>query len=292
MITIESYKNIIIVSINKDKIDNFWELLENAKNKSFSSNNGKILQFIYNDISKVIIRDNNIIIFINSINFNTIRNIFKDYLNSKRIFPLDISLEQLGFIIEPEEVKDIVFECGEFDEELFSEACVQQLLYKENFRYPFKYQGQYYDPEIELCYNRFRYYYSETGRYISQDPIGFLSGEPNFFAYVSDTNAWLDVLGLFRKPINWPSKDNININMDHILSNHTETGSGFIQSSRMGGKKDSFDPNLSKTQIEKKIREAYAAAYSREKVHKEHDKNNEEFHTKHKLRGLSKCKFH
>ncbi|WP_164997594.1 RHS repeat domain-containing protein [Capnocytophaga sp. oral taxon 878] len=67
---------------------------------------------------------------------------------------------------------------------------------KENFRCPFKYQGQYYDPEIELCYNRFRYYHPETGRYISEDPIGFLSGEPNFFAYVSDTNAWLDVLGL------------------------------------------------------------------------------------------------
>ena len=67
---------------------------------------------------------------------------------------------------------------------------------KENFRCPFKYQGQYYDSEVELCYNRFRYYHSETGRYISQDPIGFLSGEPNFFAYVSDTNAWVDVLGL------------------------------------------------------------------------------------------------
>ena len=67
---------------------------------------------------------------------------------------------------------------------------------KENFRCPFKYQGQYYDPEIELCYNRFRYYHPETGRYISEDPIGFLSGEPNFFAYVSDTNWWLDVLGL------------------------------------------------------------------------------------------------
>ena len=67
---------------------------------------------------------------------------------------------------------------------------------KENFRCPFKYQGQYYDPEIELCYNRFRYYHPETGRYISEDPIRFLSGEPNFFAYVSDTNAWLDLLGL------------------------------------------------------------------------------------------------
>ena len=61
---------------------------------------------------------------------------------------------------------------------------------------PFKYQGQYYDSEVELCYNRFRYYHPETGRYISEDPIGFLSGEANFFAYVSDTNAWVDLLGL------------------------------------------------------------------------------------------------
>ena len=67
---------------------------------------------------------------------------------------------------------------------------------KENFRCPFKYQGQYYDSEVELCYNRFRYYHPETGRYISQDPIGFLSGEPNFFAYVGDTNAWVDIFGL------------------------------------------------------------------------------------------------
>ena len=47
-----------------------------------------------------------------------------------------------------------------------------------------------------MCYNRFRYYHPETGRYISEDPIRFLSGEPNFFAYVSDTNAWVDLLGL------------------------------------------------------------------------------------------------
>ena len=67
---------------------------------------------------------------------------------------------------------------------------------KENFRCSFKYQGQYYDSEVELCYNRFRYYHPETGRYISEDPIRFLSGEANFFAYVSDTNVWVDVLEL------------------------------------------------------------------------------------------------
>ena len=69
---------------------------------------------------------------------------------------------------------------------------------KENFRCPFKYQGQYYDSEVELCYNRFRYYHPETGRYISEDPIKLLGGF-NVFAYVSDTNAWVDVLGLNSK---------------------------------------------------------------------------------------------
>ena len=69
---------------------------------------------------------------------------------------------------------------------------------KENFRCPFKYQGQYYDSEVELCYNRFRYYHPETGRYISEDPIKLLGGF-NVFAYVGDTNAWVDLLGLNSK---------------------------------------------------------------------------------------------
>ena len=46
-----------------------------------------------------------------------------------------------------------------------------------------------------MCYNRFRYYHPETGRYISQDPIKLLGGF-NVFAYVGDTNAWVDLLGL------------------------------------------------------------------------------------------------
>ena len=90
---------------------------------------------------------------------------------------------------------------------------------KENFRCPFKYQGQYYDPEIELCYNRFRYYHPETGRYISEDPIGFLSGEPNFFAYVSDTNDEVDIFGL--APKNYTRKrKKYNIRDRGALSEH------------------------------------------------------------------------
>ena len=57
---------------------------------------------------------------------------------------------------------------------------------------PFLFQGQYYDEEIELAYNRFRYYDPEDGRYISQDPIGLLSGENNFYSYVNNPNLEID----------------------------------------------------------------------------------------------------
>ena len=36
---------------------------------------------------------------------------------------------------------------------------------------PFRYQGQYEDPETGLYYNRFRYYDPQAGGYIYQDPI-------------------------------------------------------------------------------------------------------------------------
>ena len=61
---------------------------------------------------------------------------------------------------------------------------------------PFLYQGQYFDFETGLCYNRFRYYSPETGLYISQDPIGLAGNNPNLYAYVKDSNWWVDILEL------------------------------------------------------------------------------------------------
>ncbi|WP_083253304.1 RHS repeat-associated core domain-containing protein [Flavivirga aquatica] len=58
------------------------------------------------------------------------------------------------------------------------------------------FQGQYYDPETNLAYNRFRYYSPDTGGYISQDPIRLSGGNPNFYAYVKDVNRWIDPFGL------------------------------------------------------------------------------------------------
>ena len=61
---------------------------------------------------------------------------------------------------------------------------------------PFKYQGQYEDAETGLYYNRFRYYDPNAGSYISQDPIGLVGSNPTLYAYVGDTNKWIDVWGL------------------------------------------------------------------------------------------------
>ncbi|MDO4729357.1 MAG: RHS repeat-associated core domain-containing protein [Bacteroidota bacterium] len=59
----------------------------------------------------------------------------------------------------------------------------------------FLYQGQYYDKETELAYNRFRYYDCNTGTYISKDPIG-LAGGLALYGYVKDVNKFVDIFGL------------------------------------------------------------------------------------------------
>ncbi|HVI47541.1 MAG TPA: DUF6531 domain-containing protein [Chitinophaga sp.] len=57
------------------------------------------------------------------------------------------------------------------------------------------YQGQYEDIETGLAYNRFRYYSTEEGMYISQDPIG-LDGGFALYNYVIDPNEEIDQFGL------------------------------------------------------------------------------------------------
>lgn len=66
---------------------------------------------------------------------------------------------------------------------------------------PFRFAGQYFDNETNLCYNRFRYYSPETGSYLSQDPIRLAGNNPTLYTYVPDPNSWLDPFGLEREPI-------------------------------------------------------------------------------------------
>ena len=60
---------------------------------------------------------------------------------------------------------------------------------------PFRFQGQQFDEETGLHYNRYRYYDPICGRFISSDPIG-LAGGINKYVYVANPNTWMDPLGL------------------------------------------------------------------------------------------------
>jgi RHS repeat-associated protein len=58
-----------------------------------------------------------------------------------------------------------------------------------------RFQGQYFDEETGLHYNRYRYYSPYVGRFVSKDPIGLLGGN-NSYQYASSSTGWIDPLGL------------------------------------------------------------------------------------------------
>lgn len=81
---------------------------------------------------------------------------------------------------------------------------------------PFRYQGQYEDEETGLYYNRFRYYSSQMGMYISSDPIGLAGNNPTLYGYVKDVNVWLDICGL-KCFLDTPKKKANTADIDDII---------------------------------------------------------------------------
>ncbi|WP_248741029.1 RHS repeat-associated core domain-containing protein, partial [Pseudomonas sp. MWU12-2029] len=60
---------------------------------------------------------------------------------------------------------------------------------------PLRFQGQYFDAESGLHYNRHRYYDPDVGRYLTLDPVK-LAGGLNQYRYVPNPTGWVDPLGL------------------------------------------------------------------------------------------------
>ncbi|MBD8094643.1 RHS domain-containing protein, partial [Pseudomonas fluorescens] len=60
---------------------------------------------------------------------------------------------------------------------------------------PLRFQGQYFDAESGLHYNRHRYYNPDIGRYLTPDPVK-LAGGINAYQYVPNPTGWVDPLGL------------------------------------------------------------------------------------------------
>ncbi|MBB3638290.1 RHS repeat-associated core domain-containing protein, partial [Variovorax atrisoli] len=70
---------------------------------------------------------------------------------------------------------------------------------RAGFRNPIRFQGQYWDEETGLHYNRYRYYDPFSGRFISKDPIG-LQGDINVHLFAPNAVEWVDPMGLARLP--------------------------------------------------------------------------------------------
>src|SRR4051794_12999096 len=51
----------------------------------------------------------------------------------------------------------------------------------------FKYAGMQYDAVIGLAYDNARWYSPASGRFVSQDPIGFAGGDANLYRYVGNS---------------------------------------------------------------------------------------------------------
>ena len=109
-----------------------------------------------------------------------------------------IVTDHLGTPVEAynEQGEEVWYRRLDMNGNVIEERSMNYTSYKDYIKIPFLFQGQYYDEEVKLAYNRFRYYAPELGRYISEDPIRFESGQVNLFTYVKDTNVWIDMLGL------------------------------------------------------------------------------------------------
>ena len=65
---------------------------------------------------------------------------------------------------------------------------------------PIRFQGQFFDTETSLHYNRFRYYDTDVGMFISRDPIELMGGF-NVFAYAPNPIHWIDPWGLANESV-------------------------------------------------------------------------------------------
>jgi len=95
-------------------------------------------------------------------------------------------------------VRQIVDETGNTVNSYQYDSYGRRTVLQEQVSNPFGYTGREYDSESGFYFYRARYYNPQTGRFISEDPIGLAGGDPNLYAYVRNnpTNT-VDPSGLF-----------------------------------------------------------------------------------------------
>jgi len=78
---------------------------------------------------------------------------------------------------------------------IYNSVKINQIQVSQNDLQPIRFQGQFFDTETGLHYNRFRYYDPDMGMFTTRDPIGLRGGD-NVFQYGPNPTGWIDPLGL------------------------------------------------------------------------------------------------
>uniref|UniRef100_UPI0025925716 RHS repeat-associated core domain-containing protein n=1 Tax=uncultured Psychrobacter sp. TaxID=259303 RepID=UPI0025925716 len=81
------------------------------------------------------------------------------------------------------------------EDDVWHEQQLNPLQVEKEHLQPIRFQGQHYDIETGLHYNRFRYYDPDVGMFTTRDPIGLMGGD-NVFQYAPNPTGWIDPLGL------------------------------------------------------------------------------------------------
>ncbi|MBK5530634.1 RHS domain-containing protein [Pseudomonas sp. TH06] len=133
----------------------------------------------------------------------------------KKACPFYYQLDHLG---TPQELTDYSGEIvwsAQYD--AYGKVAAITLAGEEYLDQPLRFQGQYFDGESGLHYNRHRYYDPRLGRYLTPDPIK-LAGGLNQYQYVPNPTGWVDPLGLSsncppkgRKSLGCPKPDEVEL---------------------------------------------------------------------------------
>ena len=83
----------------------------------------------------------------------------------------------------------------------WKEQRIDNIAVSEEHLQPIRFQGQHFDTETGLHYNRFRYFDPDLGMFTTRDPIGLLGGN-NVFHYAPNPTGWIDPFGLDKKRMN------------------------------------------------------------------------------------------
>nr|WP_289057477.1 RHS repeat-associated core domain-containing protein [uncultured Psychrobacter sp.] len=81
------------------------------------------------------------------------------------------------------------------EDDVWHEQQLNPLQVEKEHLQPIRFQGQHFDTETGLHYNRFRYYDADMGMFTTRDPIGLMGGS-NVFQYAPNPTGWIDPLGL------------------------------------------------------------------------------------------------